>query len=300
MIKRIIEINNPAYLKIKQSQLVIEQNYQTVAKVPAEDIGILLINHRAIILTATVTNKLIENKAAIIHCDERFMPCAYTLPLDNNLTHSAVLRQQITIKSAIKKRLWQQIVQAKITAQAEVLQSCNKPKAMTLIALAKTVKSGDPENKEAQAAQYYWRELFGETFRRNPDLEGLNSFLNYGYAILRSTIARAVCCAGLHPAIGVHHSNQYNAFCLADDLIEPLRPLVDWTVLNYYQKTQQQELFLDSEAKKQLLEIISAQVILNKRNVPLMVGLHDYMGSFKRVMNAEEKQLNIPRMILEP
>ncbi len=294
MIKRIIEINHPSYLKIKQNQLCIEQGGKQVGTAPIEDIGILLLSHREIILTSSVTTRLIENKAAIIHCDHRYMPCAYTLPLDNNTTHSAVLKAQMTAKLPIKKRVWQQIVQAKIEAQARVLALYSEQEAQALFTMAKRVKSDDTDNKEAQAAQYYWRKLFDKQFRRNPDETGVNAFLNYGYAIIRASVARAICAAGLHPALGIHHTNQYNAFCLSDDLMEPLRPMVDWQVQTYLQNFKQSELEINQESKKILLELVSASVLMNQRQLPLMVALHEYTASFKRVLQGEEQQLQIP------
>ena len=294
MIKRIIEISNPSYLKVKQKQLCIEQDGEQVGSVPIEDIGVLLLSHRQIVLTSAVTVRLIENKSAIIHCDNRYMPCAYTLPLDNNTMHSAVLKIQTQAKAAIKKRLWQQIVQAKIAAQARVLALHSEKNAQPLLSMTKRVKSGDTDNKEAQAAQYYWPKLFHQKFRRDPDEAGINALLNYGYAIIRASVTRAICAAGLHPAIGVHHSNQYNAFCLADDLMEPFRPIVDWRVQTHVQNLQDTELTLDQDSKKMLLQLASTDVLLEQRQLPLMVALHGYTASFKRMLQGREKRLQIP------
>lgn len=298
MIKRTIDISNPSYLKIKNSQLVVEQEYKEVGRVPVEDIGVLLISHREVIITSAVTSSLVKSKAAIIHCDEKFMPCAYTLPLDNNLTHTAILRRQIAAKKPAKKKSWQKIVQAKIAGQAQILFLLDSPKAGKIAAIAKTVRSGDPENKEALAAQLYWPALFGEKFRRNPNLEGINNLLNYGYAVMRASVTRAICCGGLHPAIGIHHSNQYNAFCLADDLIEPLRPLVDWHVTELLANSQQRELFLSSETKKEMLQVLSSEIIMKQRKLPLMVALHEYIANVKRVLFGESSELEIPKLLL--
>ncbi len=294
MIKRIIEISNPSYLNIRQKQLCIEQGGEQVGSVPVEDIGILLLSHREIVLTSSVTTRLIENKSAIIHCDNRYIPCAYTLPLDNNTTHSAVLKIQIEASVPRKKRLWQQIVQAKIAAQARVLARYSENDAQPLFSMIKRVKSGDADNKEAQAAQYYWPKLFSREFRRNLDAAGINALLNYGYAIIRASMTRAICAAGLHPAIGIHHSNQYNAFCLADDLMEPLRPMVDWQVQEHARNLKDTELTLDQDSKKVLLGLASQDVLMNQRQLPLMVALHEYTASFKRLLQNEEQRLQIP------
>jgi len=298
MIKRIIEISNPGYLKVKQKQLCIEQGGEQIDSIPIEDIGILLLSHREIVLTSAVTTRLIENKSAIIHCDNRYMPCAYTLPLDNNTMHSAVLKIQTEAKAPIKKRLWQQIVQAKIAAQARVLALYSEKNAQPLFSMIQRVKSGDADNKEAQAAQYYWPKLFNQKFRRNPDAAGINVLLNYGYAIIRASVTRAICAAGLHPAIGIHHSNQYNAFCLADDLMEPLRPMVDWQVQAHVQNLKDTELTLNQDSKKVLLELASTDVLLDQHQLPLMVALHRYTASFKRMLQSKEKRLQIPFLSL--
>lgn len=294
MIKRIIEISKPSYLKVKNSQLCILQNGEQKGEIPIEDIGVLLLSHPEILITSFVTSRLIANKAALIHCDERYMPCAYTLPLDNNITHSAILKTQINTKETLKKRIWKQIVKAKIRSQAELMAHYFINEAKSLFNMVERVKSGDTENKEAQAAQYYWRRLFDNNFRRNKDDEGVNSLLNYGYAIIRACLTRAICSAGLHPALGIHHSNKYNAFCLADDLMEPLRPLTDWQVKKILHDVEDKNPNLNQEIKKQLLSQANKHVLINKRQLPLMVAMHEYVASFKRILQGEQQKVDIP------
>ena len=247
MIKKTLYFGNPAYLSLKNAQLVIklpevEKNdtlpesfkVQTQVTKPIEDIGVVVLDNQRITITTGAMEALLANNCAIITCDQRSMPVGLMLPLSGNTTQSERFRDQIDASLPLKKQLWQQTIQAKISNQAAVLAKCRRAEVGCLKAWAKDVRSGDPDNFEGRAAAYYWRYLFGlhiDGFTR--DREGLppNNALNYGYAILRAIVARALVSSGMLPTLGIHHHNRYNAYCLADDIMEPYRPYVDERVV---------------------------------------------------------------------
>lgn len=294
MIKRIIEISTPARLSAKHAQLVIERDDSEPATVPIEDIGALILDHPAITHTQGVLNACSKNNVAVLVCDARHMPSSVLLPLEANSLHSKTIALQTSISDPTRKRLWQTIVQAKIHEQAKVLKSV-KGNDDPLPAYAKKVGSGDPENIEAQAARIYWVRLFGDEFRRNPDSAGINSLLNYGYAVMRAAVARAVVGAGLHPAIGLHHHNQYDTFALADDLMEPYRPLVDLKVYEYHE-SHDGEIEVNKESKQMLLNCLAWECTLGERRLPMMTALHYYTASLRRVLAGSDKKLEIPSL----
>jgi CRISP-associated protein Cas1 len=298
VIKRTLEISRePAHLSVRNEQLVLQRDGQTVGQVPCEDIGVVLVDHPQTTYTHSALAKLAESDAAVVICGRDHLPAAILLPMAD---HSQVvwrLDAQLSIGRPLRKQLWRQLVVAKIRAQAENLPK-DQPAYRKLLALARDVRSGDPTNVEAQAARVYWANWLWpiaaeETaaFRRDPDLPGLNSFLNYGYAVVRAAVARAIVAAGLLPSLGLHHCNRSNAFCLADDLIEPLRPLVDDRVRELHRQGYEQ---LDQPAKAALLEILSYRVRLGDDAGPLMVQLHRYVASLVRCFTAEDRSLEIP------
>lgn len=291
MIKRIVDISEQAYLHLLHQQLLIDKNGKTVAQIPVEDLGVLILQHPAIVLTQAVIICCQKNNAAIVFCDERHLPYSVILPLsDANSLHSKIIQQQINLSTPTKKRIWQHIVKHKITSQARVLKQLGKHTA-ALERLAANVKTGDPENLEAQAAQKYWPLLFGEHFRRDADADGINSLLNYGYAIMRAMVARAIVASGLHPALGLQHHNQYNGLCLADDVMEPLRPWVD---LRVYQLSQQNQFELNQTTKQPFLNLLSEPVRWNRQTMPLMVASHYLLADFKRAFDDKNQKLNYP------
>lgn len=303
VIKRTLEISRePAHLSVRNEQLVLKRDGQTIGKVPCEDIGVVLVDHPQTTYTHGALAKLAESDAAVVICGRDHLPAAILLPMAD---HSQVvwrLDAQLGISRPLRKQLWRQLVVAKIEAQARNL-SPHLPALRKLLALAREVRSGDPTNIEAQAARVYWGNWLSpmaeeETpaFRRDPDLPGLNSFLNYGYAVLRAAIARAIVAAGLLPSVGLHHRNRSNAFCLADDLIEPLRPLVDDRVRELHRQGYEE---LNQPAKAALLEILSDRVRFGDEVGPLMVELHRYVASLVRCFQGNAKELEIP-IIHEP
>lgn len=293
MIKRVVAITTRSFLRLEHDQLVIEQEGEESGRVPFEDIGALVLESRQAVVTQRVLSRCVELGVALLVCDQRYMPIGLLQSFHSNSLHAKYLRQQIRVTEATHRRLWGQVVTAKIGHQAIVLERLQRD-ARHLKALANRVKSGDKENLEAQAAREYWRLLFGEDFRRRADGQGVNAMLNYGYAIMRAIIARAVTMAGLHPALGIHHSNQYNAFALADDLIEPLRPLVDQHVYKLAEGQGDSAIELTNERKQQLLELTATDCVVGGRQLPLMVAAQSYCASVRKALFKEEKAIEFP------
>lgn len=231
MLKRTIYIGNPAYLKLKDNQLKIEDpaTRETKGSVPIEDMGFLVLDHYQITLSHQLILALQQNNVAIISCDESHLPLGLMLPISGHVTHSEFLKHQINCSEPLRKQLWKQTVEAKIYQQKEVLRKNQLP-FESMLNYLNEVKSGDSTNMEGIAAQYYWKQLFND-FTRDRKGDAPNNFLNFGYAVLRSMVARALVSSGLHPTIGIFHRNKYNAYCLADDIMEPYRPYVDALVI---------------------------------------------------------------------
>ena len=293
MIKRIIDISEAAYLHLKQRQLCIDKQGKMVGKIPIEDLGVLILQHEAIVLTQQLIIACQKNKVAIIFCDAKHLPYSVALPIaEAHNLHNKVLKQQINITEPLRKCLWQQIVREKIRQQVMTLVLVDKDSAR-LRRLIKEVKTGDSGNCEAVAAQIYWKLLFGNQFRRDVDREGVNSLLNYGYSIIRAMIARSICSTGLHPTLGLFHRNQYNALCLADDVMEPFRPWIDWLV---YQMAQENQITINQYSKQLLLGLLSKEVVHEGKKMPLMVATHYLMANLKSCYNKEKKVLNYPQV----
>lgn len=291
MIKRIVEIGTPRYLHLKHGQLIVEYEQKEVGRVPIEDLGVLILDHPAIVYTQALLVACWESGVVVVVCDGKHMPTAILMPMESHNLHTKVLRAQIAASEPTRKRLWQQIVQAKIAAQGRVLLAVMGD-AAPLPQFAKRVRTGDPDNLEAQAARLYWPRLFGKGFRRDPDQDGINSLLNYGYAIVRAAVARALSGAGLHPALGVHHSNQFNPFCLADDAMEPFRPLVDLRVSEL--NPEGATLTLDKSCKARLLDVLSWPMEYGEGKFPLLIALHHYAASIREVLTGEARDVRVP------
>ena len=291
MIKRTIEISREAaHLTVQLDQLVLKRDGQTIGSIPCEDIGMVMVDHAGTTYTHAALAQLAHFDAAVVVCGRDHLPAGILLPLGD---HSQVVwrvRDQIALGKALRKKLWKQIVQAKIRAQAGNLPPGAQRTRM--LALAREVRSGDPANAEAQAARVYWSACFsGIVFRRDRDGDGPNPLLNYGYAILRAAIARALVSAGLLPALGLHHSHRANAFCLADDLIEPLRPLVDRKVQELYAAEQYE---LDQPTKAELLGLLTLEVRVGEQTGPLMVNLHRMVASLVDCYQGRSTRLEFP------
>lgn len=236
---RVVEIaEDDRHLARDRGFLVVSQGGRELGRVPLADIAVVLANAHGITFTANLVLGLAEVGAALVLCAANHTPAAVVWPLDGHFQQTARIRAQLAAPRPLAKRLWQSLVRAKIQAQADTLTACQADGAGALTDLARAVKSGDPDNLEAQAARRYWQNLFGSDFRRDPGQPGINGLLNYGYAILRGGVARAVACSGLHPSLGLYHSNGNNPFVLVDDVMEPFRPLADFAVWSLVQQGQ--------------------------------------------------------------
>jgi CRISP-associated protein Cas1 len=299
MIKRIIEISRAkTYLSIKLDQLIIRQGDEISSQIPCEDIGLLIVDHNGTTYTHSVFTTLLEAGAAIVLCGCDHHPVGMFLPTMANSIQTARMKSQLSAKEPLKKQLWKQIIKTKIKHQAKVLgpdQDAHKG----LLEMARQVRSGDPENKEAHASRLYWKYFISEiNFRRGRDGAPPNNMLNYGYAIVRAAVARAIVGAGLNPSMGIHHHNKYNAFCLADDLLEPFRGFVDAKVLEVWSESPDEDDFaqLTQPIKARLLEVLYQEVKIGQYSGPLMVGLHRTAASLVKCCQGEQKQLDLPKV----
>lgn len=301
MIKRTLHFGNPAYLSLRQGQLVIDLpdirilgEQESKRFVPIEDIGIVVLDHQQITITQGCMSALLENNSTIITCNYTHHPTGMMLPINGHDTQSERFRHQIEATQPLKKQLWQQTVQCKILNQAAVLEGRGIPHE-NMLYWAKSVRSGDPDNYEGRAAAYYWKNVFSQPikFSRDRNGEPPNNLLNYGYAILRAIVARGLVCSGLIPTLGIHHHNRYNAYCLADDVMEPYRPYVDLIVLKI---VDNRENFIDlnNAIKSQLLGIASVDVHFDKTRSPLMVGVQNTTASLARCFEGKSRKLNFP------
>jgi len=294
MIKRVLDVSSKSYIHTQNEQLLIEQNSVVVGKIPIEDIGVLLLDHPAIIMSQAAIIKCQKKNVVVIFCDEKHIPLSITQPVSGaHSLHTKTLQQQFKASTATKKRLWQLIVIQKIKSQAKTLDLCGI-ESVVLSSLSKQVKSGDTQNHEAQASRIYWPTLFGKNFKRNPDSDGINTLLNYGYAVVRASVARAISGTGLHPALGVFHCNQYNNFCLADDLMEPFRPWVDRIIYLNFNHTSKTNIELNQQTKKILLSLLSSDVTYKQKSSPFFVAIQLYVSGFKTSLITNQKQLDFP------
>ncbi|MDH6342907.1 CRISPR-associated protein Cas1 [Parabacteroides sp. PFB2-12] len=308
MIKKTLYFGNPAYLSMKNKQLVlrlpeVEKNdslpesfkQEAVRTVPIEDIGVVVLDHKQITITHGLMEALLANNCAIISCGSNRMPIGLHLPLDGNSIQSERFRAQIDATLPLKKQLWQQTIQAKISNQAYVLGTSRGVIVKNMEAWVNQVKSGDSDNLEGRAAAYYWANMFPaiEDFRR--DREGIppNNLLNYGYAILRAVIARSLVSSGLLPTLGIHHHNRYNAYCLADDIMEPYRPYVDRLVIEIIDCGYEIN-SLSQEVKARLLSVPVLDVIINGKRSPLMIAASQTTASLAKCFLGESRKITYP------
>ncbi len=295
MIKRTLYFGNPTYLKTKNEQLVVELVDTGEVKTAAmEDIGVLILDHQQITITQSVLAKLLENNTAVVTCNHTHHPTGLLLNLDGHTLQSQRFQLQVDASVPLKKQLWQQTVIAKITNQAHLLgqyRIVNK----TLLGLAARVKSGDSDNCEAQAANYYWKNVFPlfPGFKRAREGEPPNNLLNYGYAILRAIVARNLIGSGLLPTLGIFHHNQYNAYCLADDIMEPYRPYVDKVVWEIV-RTNGKFLEMTPSMKQQLLSIPAMDVIIDGEKSPLMNAVQRTTASLAKCFEGNSRKLLYP------
>jgi len=294
MTGRIIEISDPLVsLSMSRGFLLVKVENTEKARIAFEDIGILILNGTGATITTNLLNSLLESGVMIVVLGTNYLPSGIFYPTNPHYLHKQKINLQIQSSKPLEKRLWQQVIKAKILNQATILSHFTTDDEKQLFELAKKVSSGDKENLEAQAARKYWQRLFGESFRRNFEESGINSMLNYGYAILRSATARAIFASGLHPAIGIHHTNQENAFCLVDDLMEPFRPMVDFIVRKIAEENKNIE-ELTPEIKRSLTKILSLDLSTSAGTTPISNCLTRLCQSFVRSLENGEASLDFP------
>lgn len=294
MLKRTLFFGNPAYLSTKNNQLVVTYPDDSPQKtVPIEDIAVIVMEHQQITITNGLLEKLVYENVAIIHCNQQHLPIGLVMPLNGHSEQSERFRSQMNASVPLKKNLWQQTISAKILNQAALLKECGIP-VQNMIHWAKNVTSGDTQNHEGRAAAYYWQHLFGiYGFTRHQKGEPPNNLLNYGYAILRGVTARALVGSGMHPTFGIFHRNKYNAYCLADDIMEPYRPFIDRLVKDIADAEYSLE-ELTPAVKKQLLEGIAMDVIIDGKRSPLLVAMSRTTNSLYECFSGASRKILYP------
>lgn len=298
MTDRILDLSErPASLSVRNSLLVIRFGEEEPVTVPLCELAVVITSHPQISYTHAVLSGLAGAGAAFIACDEKHMPAAMLLPLVTHSLQTERFATQAKVPLPTRKRMWQQIVREKLLAQARFLtERTGNDRGLAM--MATRVRSGDPQNLEAQAARIYWQALFGDIhFRRDPESgESLNPCLNYGYAILRAIVARALCAAGLHPSLGIHHHNRYNTFCLADDFMEPFRPVVDRAVA-HLKDERGEEVSLDRESKRRILETILLRYTVDEESRTLFDWLSRAAFSLAAaIIEQKHQKLELPRI----
>jgi CRISPR-associated protein Cas1 len=297
MIKRTLYFGNPAYLRTSNEQMVVEMHDSgEVKNISIEDLALVILDHQQITVSQGLLAKLMANNVALVTCDHTHHPAGILLTLDGHTLQTQRHQSQVDSSLPLKKQLWQQTVEAKITNQANHLK-LQRQEVQYMLKLTKEVKSGDPDNTEAKAASYYWKRVFPDflNFSRNRDGAPPNNLLNYGYAILRALVARSLVGSGLIPSLGIHHRNQYNSFCLADDIMEPYRPFVDHVVCDIIRMNGK---FLDMtpSMKKSLLSIPALDVIMDGEKSPLMNAVQRTTASLTRCFDGKAKKILYPVM----
>lgn len=296
MIKRTLLFTRPAHLNTRYSQLLIHfKDTDEERSVPIEDIGMAVFEHPQLTYTQSVLTLMAENNCSVVLIGNDFYPKAFMLPLNAHSTETESYRAQLEASEPLKKQLWQQTVKAKILNQALVLELLGKPD-QALRFMAKEVKSGDPEGIEGKAAKKYWQILFDSIdFKRERFGDAPNNALNYGYAVLRAAVARSLVGSGLLPAVGIHHKNKYNSFCLADDLMEPYRPFVDRIVYELWQQNCDLE-ELTKEVKGKLLEVLTVDTHFTKATSPLSLALTRSSASLRKAFMGKSRVLIFPKI----
>ena len=315
MIKRTLYFGNPAYLSLKNNQMVIRKsskksnNVERDAEIddeqpsdkvslPVEDIGVVLLDCPQITVSQPLLNALLANNTSVITCNEKHMPSGLLLPLEGNTLQSERYKQQIAASLPLKKQLWQQTIQAKIANQAALLKTLGI-EIDPMLYFSRSVKSGDPDNYEGRAAAYYWKYIFNgilsDGFVRGRFEEDPNNLLNYGYAVLRATVARSLVGSGLLPTLGIHHRNKYNAFCLADDIMEPYRPFVDKLVVDIL-KDFDDVSELTTKLKARLLVIPALDVVIEGKTSPLMIATQRTTSSLHDCFEGQSRKLLYPSL----
>lgn len=295
MITRSIYIGNPSYLRLKdgQMQIVDPTTNEIRGSVAVEDLGLLMLDHYQITVSHQLIQKMMSHKVVVISCDETHMPQGMMLPIYGHSEHSERVKWQLEASDPLKKQLWKQTVEAKIENQAAVLKRLDcyfEP----MLDYKQNVKSGDITNMEGIAAQHYWKYLISPDFIRSRTGDSPNQFFNFGYIVLRSMVARAIVDTGLLPVLGIFHKNKYNPYCLADDLMEPYRPFVDYLVMLWLKVNPEEEL-LSRDFKAHMLKLATVDVEIEKKRRPLLVAIKMSTSSLYKCYTGEKRQLLYPQ-----
>ena len=292
MIKRTLFFGNKCSLTTKYEQLIIKTSERETT-IPIEDIGFIVIENQETYISIPALSKLSANNVSVIFCDNKHMPQSMLLNLESHHLQHKHFQNQINASEPLKKQLWQQVIKAKITNQAIVLEKLDI-NSSPLKYYASKVLSGDSGNREAVAAAYYWKHLFDFDFKR--ERYGLypNLFFNYGYIILRAAVARALSGSGLLNTLGIHHHNKYNAFCLADDIMEPYRPLIDMKVLEIIKNFDEHDLI--TPIKAELLKVLTQTVYFEDKKSPLMVALSTTTSSLQQCFGGQARKIVYPNL----
>lgn len=296
MIRKTVEISSPGTrLSVAHHQLVVERPEAPKATLPIEDLGVVIVDDLRATYTQAVFLELLNAGATVMVTGRDHLPLGMMLPLDAHHGQTERHRAQVDAREPVRKRVWQTLIQTKISQQATVLSHFAGGDG-GLGAMARRVRSGDPDNLEAQASQRYWPLLFGDGFRRDRDADDVNALLNYGYAVIRAATARAVVAAGLIPSLGIFHRNRANPFCLVDDLIEPYRPYVDWRVKLIQQENGGIAPNLDDRSTRAaLLSLFNETLLVGRRRLPLLRALHAGAASLCRALTGGSRALVLPK-----
>lgn len=292
MLKKSILLENKASLTTQNLQLIIKSEIRE-SSIPIEDIGYIVIDHPEIYISVPAINLLIENNTAVIFCNSNHLPSGMLLNLNSHHIQQEIFKNQINASVPLKKQLWQQTIIEKITNQGILLEKLTKQKN-NFEFLASKVLSGDTSNMEGVAANFYWKSFFENDFKRERFGNYPNNFLNYGYAILRAATARALSGSGLLNTLGIHHKSKYNAFALADDIMEPFRPLIDEKVFEIIQNYNEQE--LNTQIKAELLQILTRTVYFKEEKSPLIVALQKTASSLQQCYSGDRKKIKYPKL----
>jgi CRISPR-associated protein Cas1 len=295
MIKQTLIFSNPVSLSLKYNQLEITfKDTGEIITRPIEDIGIVMIENPMVHITIPLLNALANNNVGVVFCDNKFMPNSMLMPLETNTIQQEIYRTQFEASQPTKKRIWKDIIENKIRNQSVLLDKLGldgnllKPYYMNVL-------SGDSDNREGAAAKVYWKQIFGEQFIRNRNGSPPNSLLNYGYTILRAAVARALLGSGLFPAVGIFHRNRYNAFPLADDVMEPYRPFVDFAVKQIYDFSSNDE--LNKKNKEFLIRVLFSDVKIKKQIRPLQIALSITTASLTKAFKDKKENIVFPTFV---
>ncbi|MGC5743557.1 type II CRISPR-associated endonuclease Cas1 [Chryseobacterium sp. NFX27] len=297
MITRSIYIGNPAYLKLKDEQMYILEpsSRELKGKVPVEDLGLLMLDHFQITISHQLIQRMMGNNVVVVSCDAHHLPHGIMLPLYGHTEHSDRIKDQLDASEPLKKQLWKQTIECKIENQKEVLLKLGNYYE-PMLEYQRNVKSGDITNMEGIAAQHYWKYLISLDFLRQRFGDSPNHFFNFGYAVLRSIVARALVETGLLPVLGIFHKNKYNPYCLADDIMEPYRPFVDSLVMQWLMQNPDSE-DLTKEFKAHLLKIATVDVLIDDKTRPLLVAVKTTASSLYKCYTGEKRLVSYPQFL---